>query len=352
LRPICDLPLNYDGPNRGLDFTNTPAAALDPKLGELAQIKGSAERTAQTLAYLKTLPKYPKPLPWLMGDGEAIPEGRPAPLQVIEQDGKLVALRGDSQLPDASDLLAAQAWAALRNFLDDIADQRARIHNAMPTLGRALSRFEDALAGRYDLCDAIALGMHGSRVIRLAPSAMESLSTADAAEVVELAAAIALFLERFPAWRAYRDDANPRTISAKEVEVIIPLIRAVNAGLRDYPEIDEAISKQLDALADGAKDAPDDAIAARGLVDSATNVLAALASKALPALKWLAKHPVNAGKAIARRGWNLAADAGVTALGAAGVDVFLNNAATLYALADKYPLAFQWIANLLKAFGL
>lgn len=352
LRPICDLPLSGRGRFVGLSYDYTPAVLLDKNLAELGKIEDAAERTAKTLEYLKSLPKYPAPLPWLKGDGEAIPAGRTAPLQVIEQDGKLVALRGDTSLPDASDLLAAQAWAALRNFLDDMADQRGRVHNSMPSLARALARFEDALAMSYDLCDAIALGIHGGRVIALAPNANESLSKADAAEVTQLAAAIALFLERFPAWRAYRDDAHPTNISAKDVEAIIPVIRALDEELRRHPEIDEAIPKQLDALADAAMDAPDDPVAARGLIDSATNVWAALASRALPALKWVAKQPVNLVKGIVQRGWNLAADAGVLALGATAYGIIVNNAALLSSLAAKYPAAFEWLANLLRAFGL
>ena len=66
LRPICDLPLSGKGPFSGIRFANTPAIARDPELLRLSAVEDNEQRTRETLAYLKTLPKWPEPLPWLV----------------------------------------------------------------------------------------------------------------------------------------------------------------------------------------------------------------------------------------------------------------------------------------------
>jgi Leucine-rich repeat (LRR) protein len=48
----------------GLSFRDTPAAASSPELTVLSQIEDDYESTERTLAYLRTLPPYPEPLPW------------------------------------------------------------------------------------------------------------------------------------------------------------------------------------------------------------------------------------------------------------------------------------------------
>ncbi len=346
LRPICDLPFDNTGNALsgvfGLRFEDTPAAELDETLGQLAGIADHKGRTEKTLAYLRGLPRWPLPLD---GGADPIPAGKPAPLQVIERDGKLVALRSETELDAASDVLAAQAWAALRNFLEDMADQRARIHNMMPTMAKALARFEDALASQFSRCDPIALGMHGNRIVRLAPSATEYLNAADAAEVTELAAAIALFLERFPAWRRYRDDANPPAYSAQDVAAVIPLIRALDAKLRDHAEIDPDIPNQLDLLTDAATDAPEDGLSTRGLLDSFGNVVSALAIKALTISKLAIKMGLKGTWKVTKVTLDKSAD---VALNLAATDYFVNNAENLSKLAAKLPAIFEWLSKFLS----
>jgi hypothetical protein len=73
LRPIADLPRLGDGPLGSLRFTNTPAARATPELTRLAQIKDDEQRTRDTLAYLKTLPPWPDPLPWAETPATASP---------------------------------------------------------------------------------------------------------------------------------------------------------------------------------------------------------------------------------------------------------------------------------------
>ncbi len=67
LRPVLSLPKSRTDTTPGiyyLDFKNTPATENDPTLADLSQIENNGERIEETLAYLKTLPPWPEPLPW------------------------------------------------------------------------------------------------------------------------------------------------------------------------------------------------------------------------------------------------------------------------------------------------
>jgi soluble cytochrome b562 len=73
LRPLADLPRLGDGAIGGLYFADTPAARVTPELTRLSQIVDNQERTRETLAYLKTLPPWPDPLPWAETPATASP---------------------------------------------------------------------------------------------------------------------------------------------------------------------------------------------------------------------------------------------------------------------------------------
>ena len=64
LRPIAHLTRLGSAPNTELSYSWTPAAASSPTLTALAHSGYHRKRTRETLAYLKTLPPWPEPLPW------------------------------------------------------------------------------------------------------------------------------------------------------------------------------------------------------------------------------------------------------------------------------------------------
>ena len=61
LRPIRALPFDGGDSRPALWFSSTPATRTDAELARLAEIKDATQRTRETLAYLKTLPPWPKP---------------------------------------------------------------------------------------------------------------------------------------------------------------------------------------------------------------------------------------------------------------------------------------------------
>lgn len=65
LRPALVVNMVSDGQLSGLWFANTPAVQLDERLARLAEIADDKQRTKEVLDYLKTLPPWPEPLPWL-----------------------------------------------------------------------------------------------------------------------------------------------------------------------------------------------------------------------------------------------------------------------------------------------
>jgi Leucine Rich Repeat (LRR) protein len=115
LRPICDLPFpeSKNDPFFGLHFKNTPAAASSPELTRLSEIEDSKTRTRETLAYLKTLPPWPEPLPWETKGGQ--PEsGGSGPSQVAQHQIAFLLDHAAVSRVDAS-TTASQIRHALRN---------------------------------------------------------------------------------------------------------------------------------------------------------------------------------------------------------------------------------------------
>jgi len=360
----------------GLTFKNTPATARDGRLAELSEIEDDYERTRKTLEYLRSLPPWPEPYTPeytpdgsppqpIGGEAEAeadevlVPAPVRAPLEVEVVDGRLRPARpGDGLGADAHER-ARQAWQALRDYLKDLADIRPRIVNQMPQLERALTRLEDALGADYEAANPIAMGINGNRVIAQAGAAGETLEETDAAELREFAAALSLFLERFPAWRAYRDETAPAPPAAPRIEEAIPEIEAITEELRERDGIDPAIPESLEKQAGDARSNPEDSLAKRGLVDSLNNVLGRLGEFVVA----IRRQAIVEFKDIAGRTWigfKLGLAAGGAGLGkqvgdglvAAARDFFTTRASELRALAEALPAEFGWLLKFLELLGL
>ena len=362
LRPIRDLSLTDSGRSVfGLHFSDTPATRMDAELARLAKIYDVEKRTRDTLAYLNALPPWPEPytpnarpdgkLPEPIGGGEAppnLPPARPAPLRVQEVDGMLRRESGESTLSENGQALAQQGWLALRDFFADLSTLRPRLHNLMPSMERALKRFETALDANFASMNAIALGIHGSRIVRLSGVMDQELSDEDAGELIEFSAAIIQFLERFDDWRAYRDAGLANPLSPDRVAKALPQITEVIEDLFDRDQIADEIPEILSAQAEASKDQPEDPIAARGLTDSLTNVLSALARTAIKAGKFVLNEVTGFPKLVLEKGKGLAA----TSLALSALEIFANKAAVLRGLAEAMPDKFGWLLSVLRYLGL
>lgn len=348
-------------------FLRDSAGALrDTELEQLTASTGQHKRTRKTLEYLATLPPWPEPLPYEnpgpprsdpLGDSQDpdIPPSVPAPLQVVEIDGLLrPAAPGDSLDADGH-LLAIQGWEALRDYLSDLADQRARIGNNMPRLGKALARLDVSLGETYDAINPVAVGTQGNRVIRLARNAPDMLLEEDADDIAEFAAALALFLERFPDWRAYREAARVHPPDPEAVQSSLPEIEAFAEALEEISAISPEIPDSLEQQAEAVREDPEDEIAVAGIVASLRNVASALGHFALSTWRIAKREGADIGKqtwGITKKGVAATAATGLSSLPAAAWDIYFNNAKLLQSLAAKFPEQLDWLARLLQAMGL
>jgi len=357
-----------------LRFRNTPATARDGRLAELAEIEDDQERTRKTLEYLRSLPPWPEPYtPAYTPDGSPpqpiggktepdevlVPAPVRAPLEVEVVDGRLRPARPGDGLGEDAHERARQAWQVLRDYLADLAAIRPRVDNQMPQLELALVRLEDALGADYEAANPIAMGIHGERVIAQAGAAGETMADTDAADLRQFAAALSLFLERFPAWRAYRDETAPVPPAAPGIEEAIPEIEAITEELREHEAIDPAIPESLEKQAGDVRSNPEDSLAKRGLVDSLNNFLGRLGEIVAVGKRWVA-HEI---KDIAGKTWTgfkvglAATGAGLgkqmgDGLVAAARDFFAARSGELTALAAAHPEKFGWLLKFLELLSL
>ncbi len=77
LRPLIGME-KLGNPNfSGLWFFDTPAVRFDDTLRRLAPMSSTRQRAKEVLAYLKTLPPWPEPLPWFAkGDAQSGPQSQ------------------------------------------------------------------------------------------------------------------------------------------------------------------------------------------------------------------------------------------------------------------------------------
>lgn len=253
---------------------------------------------------------------------------------------------------------ARQAWAALQYSLDDLVDMRPRIGNQMPALDRALKRLDAALSKEYDASGQIELGILGERIIAQAQAADDTMVPSDAAELKTFAAALAVFLERFPEWKAYRSD-DTRPEAAPLPRDLLPAIDAVFEDLIGRPEVDAVIPQKLREQSEDVREEPENRKLIRGFVDSVNNVLGILAEAALKG----ARVVISEIKDFSGQTWKKVKKIGstaaalyvagkVTGLGSAAADFFAKTAVGLRSIAQTNPEEFGWLLKFLTLLGL
>ena len=352
--------------DNGLNFTDTAASRNDAVLQNLLRFDYPRKLARETLAYLNTLPHWPEPYtPETTGDGSDpqqigladsdIPASIPAPLEVVEVAGQLRRSAGVDGLTTPARDLAQEGWEALRDHLDDLGPLRPKIGNQMPQLARALDRFATAMGAIYGDVRPVALGTHGARVVAMADRPADTMADQDVAELRSFASAIRLFLERFPAWRAYRDGPVPDRVAEGTVAASLDEVGEITVALIDRAEIAAAIPRTLADLAEATAEDPLDPLVSVGLIRSVGNVLSALARAALPALRRMAAAGRGFARQVREETVKVAVKAtAVGAFGLAGVafEVIFNKAAVLTVLAARFPDTLGWLAPFLAYFAL
>ncbi|QUJ77485.1 hypothetical protein KDD17_05695 [Sulfitobacter albidus] len=163
LRPIAGI--SFDSKGKGypisprIEFRNTKAVEKSEDLRALSEIIDDRERTEKTLAYLRSLPPYPEPLPW-----EATKPKPPITAsQLIDQQdaagwrfspvhGAMALFIEDTPLQKRQETLATLCAERIKNLLEklgdrtnsgglrqEVAEEAARFEGILGDTGRSLS---------------------------------------------------------------------------------------------------------------------------------------------------------------------------------------------------------------------
>jgi hypothetical protein len=150
LRHLIHMNQLGDGPFGGLWFFDTPAVEHDPELARLAEIEDKSRRVKETIAYLKTLPPWPEPLPWLTNAGSSPPQA-PNP-QPLRQDPPMTRAPAGPKTP-AKHIKFLLSQPRLTAFTaKEVAGQ---IRWALKDVKRATNSLPDPLATIEEIADAL-----------------------------------------------------------------------------------------------------------------------------------------------------------------------------------------------------
>lgn len=357
LRPLLDFPAL---PTGIIEYHHTPATSRDLILDYLSRLGNSKERTEKTLIYLRDAGENWPPAPEFgtphIEGVPPIPISRLSPLQVEFREGMLRRSLdlGDRFQSTEADSRAREGWEAMRDFLDDI---RATQHGANhPNLDRALSAFDRALGRRYDDMRAIAVGIHGSRIVRIASKADDFLFGDAAADLQALASMVETYLNRFSQWSKYLDDMSP--VSPNVVSEHRASFEVIASELSSVDWVEDDVAEEYRSQLVASQDAPNDSLLATGLVASTRSVLSAIARFALDSAVSTRNGLVVLGKDIkdeAYDGFVKVAAKGALATGVVSVAavgaVFVNNGSLLKTLASVFPEQLGWVNRVLQFLG-
>ena len=262
-------------------------------------------------------------------------------------NGRLTRAPRSTGLDPEAASRAEAGWQALRHYLDDLSAASERLGNAMPRLASALTRLDAALSQDFGQLNAVAAGIHGSRVVRLAAEAPDLLMETDAADLSEFATQITRLLGRFPDWQNYQAEAEAAP-APEAVEEALPEMREIADALDDRAEIAAEIPEALTEQIEDVAEAPEDATARTGLARSLQNVLSAITDTALAAAETVRRETGD----IAARTWDAAKKTMAAGISAAALDIVIAKGATLRTLAQTLPNEFGWLEAALRTIGL
>lgn len=344
LRPVRLLRRLVESPGTlGLTFTNCLAAKEDPLIAEISEIEDNAERARVLFAYLADWEPPGEAARQGGADASPLPpQPRLAPLQADIQGGRLIRAGGKG-LPKADPLVRAEAgWRALKAYRETFGSA-FNLHNHHP-LGAFLDAFDQAMGDRFDPESSILIGAMGGGIVALAGDGEFCGQLPAGAEPLlrQFAAQVQTYLNRFPDWTAYQQDAagsEDNTASAAES------FEALDEDLQASPDTDRDVAEIYDMQVRAALDPQSAEGTRKGLVASTGEVTRALAEKAL--------DEVRSGQAV--RGYvgsmDKVHDAEAAKVGwyAGGFSVVFiqRRKAHFRRLADAYPSRMGWLHGVL-----
>ncbi|MDI3337568.1 hypothetical protein QKW60_14215 [Defluviimonas aestuarii] len=356
LLPILKLRRLAVSPNgTGLTFDNCLAARIDPKIGEISELRDERDRAKRLVEYLKDTnqpigqadesePRENLLLPNL-------PLKHSAPIETTITAGKLVLINSHTKLHSTGAISRAeQGWKVLKEFRESFGES-FHIANYAP-LPSVLRAFDRALGDHYDASRQIALGIHGQRIVALSfdSAFVETLPTGAETELKGFAAAISTFINRFPDWLEYQAEAAMAEPAAALVVEERTTFIEIDQILADAPEASDEIKIEYHEEVAAATGPGMSEVSAKGLVASTRDVVRTLSENALTE----ARNGVKA-KAFAARMQKTGETELPKAtywLGGWTIDILSRMSPSLRRLAKKFPKSMGWMVAILDYLGL
>lgn len=351
LRPLSHLRKLADEPApMGLDFSDTAATDVDPRIAEIANMEDPASRARELFAYLETwVPPGEVGVHSVVEREPLLPVSRPAPVQPIVSDSRISLAASPEVLPSTNAVARAEeGWLALAEFRASFGSS-FHIENYAP-LPAILKDFDRAMGADYASCRPIAIGMHGQRIIAQSrdKGLLETLPMGAEPELKAFAAAIATFVERFPDWQEYNADTPPEADAGLTDED-----RSAFAGVDDAvaqtPQADAAYKEEFHVTVKVGSDQKATGVEVHGLDSSTRELALGLAQDVLSKIK--------SGE-IARKQTEEMARVGATELakikwyaGGFTLDALHRASPSLRKLAKQRPKSFGWLTAVLDYFG-
>ncbi len=248
MRPLVDHPGLLRGAERGwipLAFKNTPATRLDPDgLGRLAEIKDDKQRTIETLAYLKTLDRWPPQVPASPDPGDVLA------VAVTEDGVDVPATAPDAE--EKKDRVKQAAHKQLKEGAQTFAQIAENRHYNVARRGWKLLELLDAPFSDLDLLQVHfelekLRGVYDRRAERTGEDAL----TADEIDALSDLLTIGPGLVRDHADVEKIEDRKNRGTEAMSEETVA----ALNAMMQAIVDDPDLMRERIRAFADFGKDA-------------------------------------------------------------------------------------------------
>ncbi|MEM7630885.1 MAG: leucine-rich repeat domain-containing protein [Pseudomonadota bacterium] len=215
------------------------AVQVDPNIAEIIQLKDERASGRILLEYLED---WEPPVEAVDLREANLPQPGVAPLATQVTNGRL-RRRHIEELPEQDAMDRAKAgYHALRAFRETFR-KSCNTHN-YGQLVAVLDGFDTAMGDTFDLDRLILIGVMGSAVTALAEDSefTDMLPTGAAALFAQFGLQIDQYVERFPAWVAYKDDADASNVTSAVVKSEAEAFHAIEADLSASPETDTDVA--------------------------------------------------------------------------------------------------------------
>jgi hypothetical protein len=259
----------------GLRFKGCAACVADPQIAEIAEIEDDSDRARALFDYLED---------WAP-PGSSIPAASPAPLMVKMVGGRMQRT-GPGDMPENDAMTRAEmGWAALKAYRDSFAAS-FNVHNYAPLLG-VLSAFDTAMGEAFDPQRMISIGVMGTRIVNLSDDRrfLDTLPDGAETDLRGFAAQISIFLNRFPDWVKYLEEAEANDATAEAVKAERAAFDDLAAALAETGMVESEVTEELAIEIAVATGDYGDATAAKGLAASTRELVRELSEAAVGEFK-------------------------------------------------------------------